>query len=254
MRAAEIEAVPGGVGIGRCRGAIFHRVGASADHALGCKEGKGTAAGALEAVGDEVVATVICQRIVAVGGVADAAGHEGIALLGIADGAAAAGAAAPATSAATLVSAGADADACAGNLDVAVVVAVEAFLGGAFRGVGEDGAVADGDGSCGAGVAVHGVVAVAVAHGDAAIEDDLACGVDAVVVALEIVLTAVDGDARLGLQALGLVGAGVESLCLSHFSVFCFCCSKNLSKFMESSIISGADDILLHELYSVDEV
>ena len=209
MRAAEIEAVPGGGGVGRCRGAIFHRVGASTDHALGCEQGEGTAAGALEAIGDEVVATVISQRIVAVGSVADAAGHEGIALLGIADGAAAAGATAPATSAATLGGAGADTDACAGNLDVAVIVAVEAFLGRAFRGVGEDGAVADGDGSRGAGVAVHGVVAIAIAHGDAAIEDDLACGVDAIVVALEVVLSAVNIHARLGLQALGLVGAGV---------------------------------------------
>ena len=194
--------MPCGSGIcGSCCG-VLHIIAAAFDHTRSCEKGEVAAARCLEAVGNEVVAGSVGQRVVAIGSIADAGCDKGIALLGVGDGAAA--------GAATLCTPGTDSDACASNLNIGVVVAVEPFLGTSLGRIGEDGTIADGDGSASAGIAVNGIIAIAVADGDAAIEVDIATAVDAVVVALEVVLAASDGDRGLGLQTFCAIGGGID--------------------------------------------
>ena len=122
----------------------------------------------------------------------------------------------------------ADANARASDADVAVVVAVEAFLGAAFGGVGEHDTVAYGDGSCRACIRVDGIVAVAETHGHAAVEEDSALRVDAVVVAFEVMLTAFNVDLGLRFKTFGAAfggchrgGTAVEGRHATHFDGFC---------------------------------
>ena len=158
--------MPGSGSIGRFFVAVLHIVAAVLHHSRCGEQGQVTIAGSLKTVGDKIVAGSICQRVVAVGLIADTAGDEVIALLGVGDGAAAGTTA--------LDSSGADGNSCAGNLNIGIVVAVETLLWTSLRGIGKDGTIAYGDGSCTTGIAVNGIVAIAVADGDTTIEIDIA--------------------------------------------------------------------------------
>ena len=166
--AAQVEAVIGRCGVGGLGGGVLHLIGATRCHARGGDEREGARERRLDAIGHQIFVVLVEQRVVAPGCVRHRARIERIPLLGTRDGAAAA---APA-SATALRGTAADGDARAGDLDVAVVVAVYPLFGCAARGVGQHGTVADGDGARAPGIGVDGIVAVGVADGHAAVEVD----------------------------------------------------------------------------------
>ena len=207
---------------------IFHIVCTTAYHARRCDEGEAAAAVGFKAECHHIgaaCATGIRQGVVFPCLEGIAAGVELVALRRVGNGTSAA-TTAPWTATA-LRTTGADADACAGNPDIIVVIAVEAFLRAAFCGVGKSYAVANGDGTCLSCIRVDSIVAVVEAYRHAAVEEDLTRRVDAVVVAFEVMLTAFNIDLSFRLQTFGATlccrdsgGATVNGSHAAHLNGF----------------------------------
>ena len=202
VRTAQVKPVPRRGSIRRSRRAIFHRESLAARHALSREERERTAqraAQAWERIRDKIIPARIGYRVVAARGITDSARVEIISLHRAAQTRRTA-----AAHAAALIGASTDAIAVARDSNVGIVVAVETLLGRTLRSIGKHRTVANRDSTTLASIAVDSIVAIRPTYRHAALKEEFArtirvAAVDAIIVAIEIVLAAKDVYLRFAL-------------------------------------------------------
>lgn len=202
VRTAQVKPVPRRGSIRRSRRAIFHRESLAARHALSREERERTAqraAQAWERIRDKIIPARIGHSVVAARGITDSARVEIISLRRAAQTRRTA-----AAHAAALIGASTDAIARARDSNVGIVVAVETLLGSTLRSIGKHRSVANRDSTLLASIAVDSIVAIRPTYRRAPLKEEFArtirvAAVDAIVVAIEIVLAAKDVYLRFAL-------------------------------------------------------